>query len=355
PSLRRAPLLRIENGTSRGARDRRRCIDVTRTPSSILFGLILCLSLALVIWWTLFQAGASRELERAGARLAAGDLAGTAAAFGVADGEQLSHLGRTRFWMFTSEGAVFAIVLAISGGLYLASMRREGALRSAHDRFLAGATHELKTPLATISLLLESLRDDRLPQEKRARYLHMGLLEADRLERGITNVLVAAGLRTASGRDRQTHGDLAEDLRRAATELELRAAAADVDLVIEASEPVPMQRDAEAVQLILHNLMDNAIKYSSRGDTVTVTLTTEGDDARITVADTGRGMDRDELAHSFEPFWRGSDEAKGGSGLGLHLVRELTRAHHGEVAAASAGRDQGSTFVVRLPRRGGGR
>ena len=85
--------------------------------SSILFGLILCLSLALVVWWTIFQVTASHELEAAGARLANGDAEGAARALGAAGSTQLAELARARFLMFASEGAVFAGVLL--GGLYL--------------------------------------------------------------------------------------------------------------------------------------------------------------------------------------------------------------------------------------------
>ena len=78
----------------------------------------------------------------------------------------------------------------------------------------------------------------------------------------------------------------------------------------------------------------------------------DNNEAQIVVTDAGRGMEPEELAHAFEPFWRGSEGATGGSGLGLHLVRELTATHGGVVSAESAGRDAGSVFRVRLPRRG---
>lgn len=320
-----------------------------RSPSSILFGLILCLSLAFVVWWTIFQAIASHELEAAGERLAAGDAAGAAAAFGVGSGAELSDLARSRFVMFTSEGTVFAIVLLISGALFAASVRREAAMRAAQDRFLAGATHELKTPLATISLLLESLRDNRLAPEKQAHYLEMGLLEAARLEHGLTNVLVAAGLRTTRKRDRRVAGDIADDVRTAVDAVLPRAAAARVKIDSAISDSVPAMRDPEAVQLIVRNLLENAIKYSPPDSTVEMHLDADPDEARITVRDRGRGLDPQELELAFEPFWRGSDNVTGGSGLGLHLVRQLAESHGGSVAARSGGRDAGAEFVVRLP------
>ena len=112
---------------------------MSRSPSFVLFGLTLCLSLAFVIWWTIFQAGASRQLAAAGERLAVGDTGGVAAAFGVADGAGVRDLAHARYWMFVSEGAVFGLVLLVAGALFAASSRREAALRAAQNRFLAGA------------------------------------------------------------------------------------------------------------------------------------------------------------------------------------------------------------------------
>ncbi len=244
-----------------------------RSPSSILFALILCLSFALVVWWTIFQVHASGELEAAGVRLLAGDADGAARALGAQDAASLPQVAHTRYWMFCSEGIVFGAILLASGWLYAASERREAKLRLAQDRFLAAATHELKTPLATIQLLLESLRDDRLPESKRARYLQSGLIEAHRLENGLTNLLTAAGLRGRTPRrSARIDGDLADDVRRAMSLLQPRAEAAGVQLVARELQPIAVARDPEAMQLVLHNLLDNAVKYSSHGGTVVVQL-----------------------------------------------------------------------------------
>lgn len=317
--------------------------------SSLLFGLTLLLSFALVAWWTTFQLLATHELAGAGERLIAGDVDGAAKALGAADAESLGALARRRFGMFASEGAFFAVVLAALAWLYAASVRREARLRTTQDRFLAAATHELKTPLATIVLLLESLRDGRVPEQKRMRYLSNGLLEAERLERGLHNVLTAAGLRTTGTPMRAEPGDLVADVRDAVQALDARAHAADVTLGVRAPERLAIVRDPTAMQMVLRNLLDNAIKYSPPGTGVEVAVEALGDEARVTVRDAGRGLDASELAHAFEPFWRGDDQASGGAGLGLHLVHELVLAHGGTVQADSPGRDQGSAFTVRLP------
>jgi len=328
---------------------------VLRSPSSILFALILCLSFALVVWWTLFTVQASGELAAAAEQLAAGDVAAAAQALGAPTPAQLREVADSRWWMFLSEGLVFAGILIASGWLYAASERREASLQQAQDRFLAAATHELKTPLATIVLLLESLRDERLPAEKRSRYLAAGLVEAERLERGLTNVLVAAGLRTARGRTEPRPGDLVRDVRAAVAAMEPRAAAANVALCTELPEQLVAVRDPEPLQIVLRNLIDNAVKFSAGSSKVTVGLRADAGAAVRSVRDQGRGLDGDELASVFRPFWRGSDQASGGTGLGLHLVRELVAAQGGAVEARSEGRGHGAEFTVRLPLPGGAR
>ena len=322
---------------------------MVRSSSSLLFALVLFLSFALVLWWTTFLLLTSGEMTAASERLLAGDATGAARALGAEDAAALAKLGTRRQWMFASEGAFFVAVLLGCGWLYLGSVRREHALRHNQDRFLAAATHELKTPLATISLLLESLREDRVPAEKRQRYLTNGLLEAERLERGLHNVLTAAGLRSAGKATRPQVGNLADDVRQAVAAMQARALAAEVHLQVVSPATLQAPRDAAALQLVLRNLLDNAIKFSPPQTTVHVLLSEQNGYANIVVRDAGRGLDDDELTHAFEPFFRGDDKASGCTGLGLHLVHEMVTAHGGSVHVESLGRDRGSSFTVRLP------
>jgi signal transduction histidine kinase len=327
-------------------------VIVLRQRSSLLFALILLLSIALVVWWTTFQVAASSELAAAGQALAAGDADGAAKALGASDARSLAELATARRTMFASEGAFLLLVLLGLGWLFVASVRREHEARSAQDRFLAGATHELKTPLAAIVLLLESLRDDRVPPEKRQQWLAHGLREAERLSRGLDNVLTAAGLRTARRRPDPQPGDLVDDLREAVEAMRGRGLLSGVVLAVDSPKRLPIRRDGPALQLVLRNLLDNAIKFSPADSAVHVSLRADGGTAVLAVRDAGRGMAADELARAFEPFWRAGDAAAGGTGLGLHLVRELVHAHGGTVEVRSAGRDQGCEFIVRLPLSG---
>ena len=318
----------------------------------LLTACLLLANLALVGWWTWFQVAQATSLQEAGEHLSRGEVDDAARALGATDANTLPELGAARRRMFLSEGLAFTVVLALAGATVVVLLRREAKLHADQDRFLAGATHELKTPLATIQLLLESLRDDRLPVEKRMRYLQSGLLESQRLENGLTNLLTAAGLRSAGARRNQkSEGDLADDVRRAIDKLQARADAAGVQIHADELEPLRAVRDPEALQLVLHNLLDNAVKYSTRGGKVHIALRGEPQAATLTVRDDGMGMDAEALENAFVPFWRGRDSGTGGTGLGLYLVRELVEAHGGTVIASSEGPGRGSALTVRLPRR----
>ena len=325
------------------------CLLILISISSLLFALVLFLSFALVLWWTTFLLLTSGEMVDASTFLVAGDTEGASQALGADSAPALADLGRRRQWMFAGEGSFFVIVLLICGLLYLGSVRRENALQLNQHRFLAAATHELKTPLATISLLLESLREDRVPEQKRHRYLTNGLLEAERLERGLHNVLTAAGLRSADKMTRLTTGDLVNDVRQAVEAMQARAHAADVQLEVETPPSLLAPRDEAALQLVLRNLLDNAVKFSPPNKVVHISLSEADHKAIIAVRDQGRGLDDNELADAFKPFFRGDDKASGGTGLGLHLVHEMVLSHGGSVYANSKGRDQGSSFTVHLP------
>lgn len=317
--------------------------------SSILFGITVAFAVGLVTWWSYFQFSDARDLETAGELLSDGRIDDAALALGAEDLDALPGMARRRQLMFVSEGIVFGALLILAAGLFYAAILRETRMRRNQDRFLTGATHELKTPLATIRLGLESLQGGRMPAEKGEQYLHNMIIEVDRLEKGVTNLLTAAGLRATNRSLRLERADLADDIREVARALEERGAAAGITLRASDLVSATVDRDREAMRLILHNLLDNALKYSSKGDRVEIGLRNTGNEAVLRVVDTGRGMDSEELEEVFNPFYRGSDKKVGGTGLGLHLVKELVEAHGGHVEAVSDGRQLGSRFVVRFP------
>ncbi len=263
--------------------------------SSILFAIIVVFAVGLVTWWSYFQYRDSRSLERASQLLSEGRIDDAALALGADDASSLGELARRRQFMFMSEGIAFGLLLVLGAALFCAAMLRETRMRRDQDRFLTGATHELKTPLATIRLGLESLQGGRMPKEKQEQYLHNMIVEVDRLEKGVTNLLTAAGLRTADRSLRREPADLAEDVREAVQALQERGISAGISVQAFELESAEVARDREAMRLILHNLLDNALKYSSKGGLVDIVLKNTGDEAILQVTDTGRGMNPEVL------------------------------------------------------------
>ena len=317
--------------------------------SAIVFGAVVVVCVAQVAWWIVFQVRESNRREEAAALLEAGRVEDAMFALEARTPGELREDARARRIMFASEGAALGILALVGIVFFYTSLVREHRSRAHQQRFLAGATHELKTPLATLRLGIESLERGSLPPERQAAYLRGMVREIDRLERGLTNLLTAAGLESSGVRP-QEPGDLASDLRSAIAEFRERIAASDLELELGPIEACPVLRDPAGLRTALHNLLDNAIKYTPSHGTIRIELRRDGRQARLTVADSGCGIERQQLERIFERFWRGDGPLHvGGTGLGLALVREIAAAHGGSVRAASEGIGHGACFTLELP------
>lgn len=316
----------------------------------ILFAIAVLLCLGEVAWWTYFQLRETTNLERAALALERGSIPEAARALGAERIEDLAERARRHRWMFISEGAVLGLLVLLGVVMVYAAAVQERRLRLAQERFLTGATHALKTPLATVRLGLESLQADTIPEHKRPAYLAAMVRELDRLERDLENLLAAAeaGERTMTATAEP--GDLAADVESVAAELASRYTAAGVELCLDLRARPVVKREPRALHTALRNLLDNAAKYSERGDRVDVVVEENGKTARVLVRDRGRGMSVEELHHAFDRFYRGRSRSEvGGAGLGLYLVRQIARTHGGEVSAHSEGPGRGAMFELRLP------
>lgn len=321
-----------------------------RATRSLVFFALVTFCVAQVAWWTVHATQRANELESAAEALSARRYDDVTAAFGAEDPSKLLELARRQRRMFLLEGGTFAILIVFASAVFWSALRREEALRRSQDRFLAGAAHELKTPLTTLRLGLESMAGGRLSEETQSAYLDGMVAQIDRLGIGIDNVLCAAGLRMARPSLQVVVADLRQDVEAALHSIRAVSDARAIHLDFEArAREVQVYRDANSMRIVLHNLLDNAIKYSPDGSTCKVTLDTEDGMAIVRVTDQGRGMTATERRHAFEAFWRGQDDHVGGSGLGLHLVRELLALQGGCVEARSEGSGRGSTLEIRLP------
>ncbi len=251
---------------------------------------------------------------------------------------------------------LFPLVIA---GLVLNTifLVREVRRSEQHDAFINAVTHELKTPVASIRLYLETLERRELPQEKRREFYRVMIDDSDRLLQLIEQVLQAGRTSARAVVLHQVRVDLRDtvreclDLARKRHHLEAEALAYSDRLGN--PQQATVLGDPDELKAALSNLVDNAIKYSNNGVRVEVELTPV-DERRVAirVTDQGIGISPAELKRVFRRFYRIPEAVAmriKGTGLGLFIVSRIARKHGGKVFAESPGPGRGSTFTLQLP------
>lgn len=251
-------------------------------------------------------------------------------------------------------GVIFFAIIITGLILNTIFLVREIRRNEQHDAFLNAVTHELKTPIASIRLYLETLKSRDVSPEKQREFYDVMLTDSDRLLSTVEQVLQASRTRE---KGRELHlSEVAIGALLAETVEMVRSRHHLDDAAIKFSPP---QRDAAItgdraeLQTAFANLLDNAVKYSPDGARISVKLRFTPTRAEIYIRDNGRGLARGDLKRIFKRFYR-VQTAEGvsvkGTGLGLPIVRSIIEKHGGRVNAESKGVGKGSTFVVTLPK-----
>ena len=224
-----------------------------------------------------------------------------------------------------------------------------GRVRTAFDaqqNFVADAAHELRTPLAALKLQTQSLERADSPE---ARQVAVGRLSAgiERATRLVEQLLVLAR-QEANAAPRQAV-DMAGIARRAVADLVGVAQARDIDLGLQRADAAEVQGQADALTILLRNLVDNAIKYTPSGGTVDVSVLMEGRAVTVLVEDSGPGIPAEERERVFDRFYRvpGSDAA--GSGLGLAIIKSIAERHGAKLTLGESARLGGLEAKVTFP------
>ncbi len=254
-------------------------------------------------------------------------------------------------------GIIFFLLIIFGLVLNTTFLIREIRRNEQHDAFINAVTHELKTPIASIRLYLETLITREVDEVQQRQFYDVMLADSDRLLQTVDQVLRAG----RAGHRRRRINAVILDLRELVTEC-LNLARVRYNLDEEAlklvespnGDVVKVAGDADELRAAVSNLLDNAIKYSEKEVCVRVELATV-DEKRVAVriADRGIGIPSAQLKRIFKRFYRvpGRFMARvNGTGLGLFIVRSVVEKHGGRVFAESAGLGHGSTFTIQLPR-----
>ena len=253
---------------------------------------------------------------------------------------------------------ILSFALIIAGIIvYTVFLVRELRRNDQHDAFINAVTHELKTPIASIRLYLETMQSRDVSETQRREFYRIMLADTQRLQQTVEQVLKAGMAGQRVGLQHRAPVDVAALAAEVTETARLRHhLSADTMMLSIASSPgtaLMVDGDADELRTALSNLLDNAVKYSRDGVQVSVEVAAPSPETVwVRVKDRGVGIPRAQLRRIFHRFYR--FQTRGfkvkGTGLGLYIVRSIVRQHGGRVFAASEGEGKGATFTVELPR-----
>ncbi len=254
----------------------------------------------------------------------------------------------TKIAQYVGEGVTFILLILVGAVFVYRATRRQIRLNNQQQNFMMAVTHELKTPIAVAKLNLETLIKRKLEDHQREKLINNTLHEANRLHILCDNILVASQLdagRYLSTKESFNLSDLAfESISSFAERFPDRKMEHDI------TTGIFITGDRLLLQLAINNLIDNAIKYSTKDKTVTIVLKQVGNKAQLEVIDEGEGIEDSEKSRVFDKFYRSGNEGTRktkGTGLGLFLTRKIVADHKGSIKVTNNS-PSGCIFVCTL-------
>ncbi|HEX2769154.1 MAG TPA: HAMP domain-containing sensor histidine kinase [Geobacteraceae bacterium] len=253
-------------------------------------------------------------------------------------------------WPVLVEG--LALLLLVLPGVYIIFLywKRQSDLVEQQKSFMSQVTHELKSPLASIQLHLETIKLRNPPPDKLERFLDTMLADTDRLNNLINNLLLAAKLEHRVRAAQYPVIDFSLFLGKILEQKQSKLPEGG-SITIEVEEGIKAAIDTERMETVLRNLFENACLYSPASPEIRVTLKKSGRHCLLTFQDHGKGIEAKELKKIFRMFYRvrRSGENIRGTGLGLYIVKSVVKDHGGKIRVTSEGAGKGTTFLITLP------
>jgi|SRR5579883_948580 len=242
----------------------------------------------------------------------------------------------------------------IIGGVVLNTifLVREIRRNEQHNAFINAVTHELKTPVASIRLYLQTLQQRPVDDAKRQEFYRTMLDDSDRLLATIEQILRTSRIGASGRKLNLTRFNLRRIVEESLDRARTLHSLPPTSVAYEPGPPVEFVGDEEEIRAAVSNLIDNAIKYSGKDVHIGVVVTGEEKRVSVRVQDRGPGIDKHELKTIFKRFYRIPGPLASsvkGTGLGLFIVRSVARRHGGRVWAESEGAGRGSTFILEFP------
>jgi signal transduction histidine kinase len=264
-------------------------------------------------------------------------------------GYQLVNLQHKKLGMILSEGSMFIIVLSFGAYYMHQSINRERKLQEQKKNFLLSVTHELKSPLASIKLLLQTIQKRDLTKAQIQDFIEKSLLDIERLDDMVENMLLASKIENRSYSFPKANFSLSVLVDGIVNRLQLTKCDGTQKIINAEIEPkIEFTGDKFALTSVVTNLIENAIKYSGPCEPVDVKLYQKEGKIYFQVADHGIGISDEEKPRIFDRFYRvGSEDTRNtkGTGLGLYIVKQVLDKHEASIRVKD-NRPVGSIFEV---------
>jgi len=309
-----------------------------------LFISMVVFLLAQGVWWVVFMARLVDEKVSLAAELGASP-------------EFVEAIHReeiSRQIMVGLEGIVFLVLFFVGAWLIYRSLVKTEELKFHQQNFLMAVTHELKTPLASISVYIDALKSDKIPQEKKLEVIPKIREDVSRLEKLVENVLEAGRFQRSGYTLDRVQIDLTQLTVERLDKLVNLPLGGPLHINRNLESKIILYGDRSALGRAVDSILENSLKYADTGSAVIdVNLSSRNQEIVLEISDNGIGLEKKDLVRVFERFYRVGNEltrSSAGTGLGLYLCREIIRAHGGEVTADSAGLGRGTRFTIILKR-----
>jgi two-component system phosphate regulon sensor histidine kinase PhoR len=248
-------------------------------------------------------------------------------------GVLLIKIAPDRKGMFIGE-AIFFFIIFIFGAIKLKqAFEREKKLHQQQHNFLLSVTHELKSPLASIKLYIQTILKRELDKEQQQQFLRNSLKDIERLDDLVENVLIATKLDSVQVQLQKESFDFSEAVTKIADRLQVYSCTTQ-SIKLNVEDDIYLNGDSFALSSVVTNLLENAIKYSPPCEQVSVKLYREKDEIVLSIADFGIGIPEEEKKNIFNKFYRvGSENTRKtkGTGLGLYIVKSVLDKHQAQI------------------------
>jgi two-component system phosphate regulon sensor histidine kinase PhoR len=296
-------------------------------------------------WWTysMFQINSENVRLKTEINLLKGNTPDEV----IANGNELNAKLHKRWLMISSEGAVFIFLLLLGGYQIRKTLKKETELAQQQKNFLLSVTHELKSPIASTKLQLQTLQKHELDRDKQKEIIANAISDTDRLNNLVENILLAAKIENSIYAVHKEEYNLSEYITEGLNQtINSFSYSQKVELDIEPN--IFMFIDRASFPSIILNLFENAVKYSTENSKIKISLKKQNEKIILAVADEGTGISDSEKANIFLKFYRiGNEETRKtkGTGLGLYIVNYLVGEHNGTISVKN-NHPKGSVFEI---------